>query len=203
MALIVCKKCGKKISDTVENCIHCGASISEEKDIFTESDTVSDKADLKANSTQQDKIIDYDSFNEEDKIKLESEFLSSDKWAAKFRRTKIELPKFRAVLILPLWGFLGWGLFYKYYIANQTVYDVNKATASAILIVALFAVSLISLIATHIVGKVHKKSVNRYIYMKKYQQWLLNEKKISFIPTFVKTEEKIIFDNINIDNMKL
>ena len=37
MALIVCKGCGKKISDTVEKCIHCGtptlepAPIEEEK----------------------------------------------------------------------------------------------------------------------------------------------------------------------------
>ena len=29
MGLIVCKNCGKRISDTVDDCIHCGAPIND------------------------------------------------------------------------------------------------------------------------------------------------------------------------------
>lgn len=39
MALIKCKECGKEVSSTVKNCIHCGCPLSYGRVIFKASDT--------------------------------------------------------------------------------------------------------------------------------------------------------------------
>lgn len=39
MALIKCKECGKDVSNTLENCIHCGCPLSFGRVIFKASDT--------------------------------------------------------------------------------------------------------------------------------------------------------------------
>lgn len=39
MALIKCKECGKDVSSTLENCIHCGCPLSFGRVIFKASDT--------------------------------------------------------------------------------------------------------------------------------------------------------------------
>ena len=43
MALIICKHCGRKVSDTVSDCIHCGNSLQTEELVENSAPIVEDK----------------------------------------------------------------------------------------------------------------------------------------------------------------
>ena len=201
MALIVCKKCGKRVSDTAEKCIHCGASLTDNDDaVKQEKETISKNIDEQSDL----KIPEYSSYDDDDKIRLENEFLKSDRWAKKFRRMGIELGKFKSLFLEVMFAFVAYVGICRYCynnVFNKTIYNEKIMAYSIVIISFLFVICFALLIATSIMGIVHKRSVKKYIYMKKYQRWLLKEKGISYTPLFVELKEKAIFDNVNLDKI--
>ena len=104
MALIICKKCGKKISDTNESCIHCGALIAEEEPILQVQPEETLEEDVSPN--KEDTPVTKHAFNnlsEEDRLVLEREFVSSDKWARNYLKRKEEGDKlFSPLFVYPI-----------------------------------------------------------------------------------------------------
>ena len=81
MAIMICKNCGKKVSDTVEVCIHCGkdprtepAMVVAEPIKKEEPEKVQQEIELEDESP-----VDFFQLDEEEQLKLESEFLKEDK----------------------------------------------------------------------------------------------------------------------------
>ena len=88
MALIECSRCGKKITDTAENCIHCGAP-THILDSDDKSTCINDQC-ISENAGESDCLPSYNSFGEDYKLELEREFLKSDVRAMKYRRRRAE-----------------------------------------------------------------------------------------------------------------
>lgn len=57
MALIKCPECGKEISDTVKNCIHCGYVLKQETNVSPQQTIVTVEAPKKAKSSSKFLII--------------------------------------------------------------------------------------------------------------------------------------------------
>ena len=198
MALIVCKTCGKKVSDTVDRCIHCGAPIAEEPFVLK----TEEKKETVKKSEQT--LHNYSSYDSADQIKLEKEFLSQDKWARRFRRTKNDISKFKHWFIHMCWLFIIYRLVYLYLykeVFEQSIYRKDMTDVSIYLMVALFAVSFIGMLVTWGMEIAKKRSVKRYIYLKKYQRWLKETKQIQYNPQFFEKKEQAAFDQIDIEKI--
>ena len=103
MALIVCKKCGKKVSDTLDKCIHCGAPLTDDAELPPEDETASSNQSEEAKKKKA--LLSFDSLSEDDKTILEREFVKKDKWAYKHRRNVAEIPLFSATVWVVIAGF--------------------------------------------------------------------------------------------------
>ena len=55
MALIVCKKCGKKVSDTLDKCIHCGAPLTDDAELPPEEETASSNQSEETKKKKEDR----------------------------------------------------------------------------------------------------------------------------------------------------
>ena len=65
--------------------------------------------------------------------------------------------------------------------------------------IALMLCILASTLYISIANKADKSSSARYIYLKKYQKWLLNEKEIEYQPLFNTEKETILFEETDLD----
>ena len=97
MALIICKKCGKNISDTSTRCIHCGTPIKDEAETLKVESPAKPKNET---LTPSKKLANFHKLSEDQQVALENEFLKSDKSARKYRRKGIEIGKFAWLTIL-------------------------------------------------------------------------------------------------------
>ncbi len=202
MALIVCKHCGQKISDTVEMCIHCGALISGEP--FVQKEESEDADTLDRNKEEKTAQYDYEKYNEDIRIQLEQQFLTTDKWARSFRRKGVEIQKFKSLfswgIILPVLIVLAVRYCYSN-VFKESFYNEIPLGIAGMGAILLFTVSLILTVVLFFVGMVYKRSLNKYIYMKKYQRWLLEEKNVRYTPVFLDKKSKEKFEKLDIDNI--
>ena len=200
MALTICKKCGKRVSDTVEKCIHCGALLNqpEEPAIVVQNDADNKES---ASETAVGEPVRLESLNERIRKELEEEYLAADEWARKYRRSKAETASYSRYLFIYL------GLLLLYLRALE-LFDITFAgplinqTAFIVSVISLALLLGISfaLLVYAIVKRVHLKlTLARYVYLKRYQGWLLKEKKIDFEPHFKRNIEKQRFDSINVE----
>ena len=80
MALIICKNCGKRVSDTAEKCIHCGASLAEELiEEVKEEEIAKEEVNKVEKEEEGPKLIDFAYYNTDDQLELQKEFNKSDK----------------------------------------------------------------------------------------------------------------------------
>ena len=192
MALIVCKKCGKNISDKSEKCIHCGQPLKE----ITESKEVDKAAKALENMPK------FNAINGVTRRKLELEFIKTDKWAYVYRRRGVEIPKLgKFALAMPV--FLAAGVAAVTIVAesvnNGFVLTPWLEKASFVfyaLSASMMAVAILLLIYNRIQ---YGNAINRMTYHKKMQAWLRDVKKINYQPSFRTEREKCLFDEIEID----
>ena len=192
MALIVCKKCGKNISDKSEKCIHCGQPLKE----ITESKEVDKAAKALENMPK------FNALNGVTRRKLELEFIKTDKWAYVYRRRGVEIPKLgKFALAMPV--FLAAGVAAVTIVAesvnNGFVLTPWLEKASFVfyaLSASMMAVAILLLIYNRIQ---YSNAINRMTYHKKMQAWLRDVKKINYQPSFRTEREKCLFDEIEID----
>lgn len=201
MALIVCKECGKKISDASERCIHCGAMTADSLPVV---ETIpQEKPEPKAPEAKKD----YYKLGEETRIQLEIDFLQQDAWAEKYRSKGLELKAFKETFtvgaVLPL-------MFTSFYcIALRVVLDImggqfQNITALWAAGIGVVSCVLIFGVLSTIFSKMslrYERSNDRLIYLKKFQSWLRKEKNIAFQPLFDNPAEKEYFEYINLNNL--
>ena len=193
MALIICRNCGKKISDTAEICIHCGASIKEELKVETKSEEIFVK-----NQSEQTKTRNFEDLNDEVRKKMEREFLKSNSWANKYKRTILQLPSIGKLWILYLaliFIFRETLSLFDIYISgpviNEQYFDLGLLGAISLMIITLC-------LSFYSAGmRIYLKATSaKYVYLKKFQTWLKSEKNIDFIPTFKRKSQLEKFENI-------
>ena len=89
MALIVCKKCGRKISDTVNKCIHCGEDIVDDSRI--DIDVIFEKQEL---------IKPFANLTEKEKEDLVIKYWCKDSKAQKYYKGRAVYMSFANLLFL-------------------------------------------------------------------------------------------------------
>ena len=220
MALIICKCCGKKISDTVKTCIHCGAQLSDETNCHLSSDSEEffpfDDSDCESVSVNSDidsatdddnqtenkkKFVNFNTFDEKQKTLLEKEFLKTDKWAMKYRRNKEESEDYLDVFITGVFLLLIYVLCtikFKFY--SITAINPNLDKIALFLLIAAGAISGFAIIYFFVSKIIYAVSDKKYIYIWKFQKWIREEKSIEYNPPFLSVKEKAKFIQINEDN---
>ena len=174
MALIECPNCGKKFSDTAEKCIHCGFDFR----LQTENEQI--------------KRQEYSSLTEYEQNQLKSEFDASFSQFAKINKNFDKTEKADKVLSAFTIIF-GLGL-----IASLIIFRIIKLNFESVFayIVVVFTVfsflfCVIKLIVWDLI--IYKKRKRNHLaYLKKYRNWLNDEKHIEYDLALTKKERKII-----------
>ena len=191
MALIECRACGKKISDTTEKCIHCGSLTKEPEVEKIEETTITPP-----------KARDYNQISDYERNALEMEFIRQDEEAMKYKvmqNDRLRFKKLRASA-WPIWLLSFLFSVKAFEEAGITTYTSGFAFSLALLFNGLILLLIISItIYLSFTKKAEKTSSKRFVYLKKYQCWLLNEKKIEYTPVFVTEKEKILFEKTYIN----
>lgn len=205
MGLITCYSCGKKISDTSKNCIHCGASVKPKKIIETNFE-LEKSSNTKSSTEEHNKNPEYYSLSKSEQEALEMEFVSNDAVAFKFRRKELEFKKFLslsesffliAILLFVISRYVATQFF------NSKASNENLVAVAVILMAIQIIIGIIYFIK-YIVSKIiYKRSIKKYIYLKKFEVWLKDNEKINYIPLFLNNSEKRIYEQIDLEKMKL
>lgn len=193
MALIVCKNCGKSISDTTKKCIHCGHPVNMQDEII-------EKA--VEEETVDDPYADYPIFHElpaPDRKRLEREFLSTDRWAMKYRRGSEEITKYGKLGVLAIIMMIITRFLLKEFVnVNDPVGIENLAIACNYIINAIlygcFAMIVYLIVRTN-------KSRNRAVYDKRFQKWLREVKEINYVPNFSTESDRFVFEQTDVDDI--
>ena len=198
MALIICDNCGKKYSDSVEKCIHCGF-LKEEVilEVPKPEEKVEEKTEQKA-----EPIKDYFLYNKKEKTALERVFINSDEWAYKYKRKDVLHEKTRIfcgiVLFLSLIYLPLAKIIYELFMKDKEM-NLEAILLGLVVIACTGAISIIILIINGIMERAHKRSLKRVIYYKKFQKWLYDTRKITFEPIFGSKVQQAQFDNFDLD----
>ena len=193
MALIICKQCGKKCSDTVDKCIHCGAATKDFSDLPPV--PVVEEV-IKKNLPR------YEKMPVEQQIMLEMEFLNSDPAALKYRRSGLEIKKF---------GFIASWLFFagqilllvQQYVLNTffngIVYNEKMFEISYYFLAGIVILWIVSFVWVIYLAISYRNKIRRLTYLKKFKNFLLEEKEIDFSPNILTNKEKDIFEQIELN----
>lgn len=198
MAIIVCKNCGKKVSDTVDTCIHCGHNPNEEVVETVEQAVVKETQEEKT----EEKTIDFNELSNEEQLKLETEFLKEDKWAKKYMRNRIELSSYaKPIFLYPILLYIVLRLLHSF---TDIFYEANVINKDAEFIAIVSGIGLATVCITMFAYSILKKVYNvvihaRYIYYRKLQKWLYEKKNISFFPKLRTLRQKALFESIIIE----
>lgn len=196
MAIIICKSCGKKVSDTVDICIHCGKSPTKE---ITEAPKETNPKD--SNEVKKQNFFDL---NQKQQFALESEFLKQDKFAKRYMLDTMEFGFYITPLCFyPILAVLALRLIRFLSQAFNIPLGENVINETFSTLAAVFGIGLIVLCACMFIYGLGKKVYNlitqaRFVYMKKFQKWLIENKDIVFYPELKNARQKAIFDAINI-----
>ena len=86
---------------------------------------------------------------------------------------------------------------------DEPVYNQSLSEASEYLLIALLVFALACLIYSIINSIIMKISIKQYVYMKKFQKWLKEEKGMDYMPPLQKIKQKRIFDSIDLETFNL
>ena len=201
MALITCKICGKKISDTVKKCIHCGSEITLNEVIEIQENTIiqtSEESSPQNLEEEDEELLFSDLKNDERKI-LVKEFWESDKQAYSYIVGNQIAKKFH----------LGWYLRYlPPYLIFFVFLFVLKLRPQNIkilifTIVTILSLTIIEIIISAILKRKYENKAKKYAYKKRFKIWLEENKNIIYYPIFLDKKEERIFEEINIKKVKL
>ena len=191
MNFIICPNCKKNISEKTEKCIHCGAPIQQNK--------------TPTSPSTENNITNYTTLTIPQQEKLQAEFNYKNKTAEAIWRFEVEMNSYKTLSDIGGLAFVLIALFITIAIRYVPLDQVHNEKLMGIA-VALWLILLVFFIALKIIFTVMKKKYNKslkfYYYLKLYQRWLLEEKKIQLIPPFRSLKEKEIFDNIDIHDIQ-
>lgn len=198
MAIIICKSCGKKVSDTVDVCIHCGKNPKEE--------IVQTAEKPNEEEVTSEKTIEFYDLSEKERLALETEYIQQDKSGKKYLLDVFELTSymkplfFYPILAIPLLRLV----FFLSEVFNLPICESNVQNEVFSTIAAISGIGLIALCACMFLYGLFKKIYNlitraRFIYFKKFQKWLAENKNIHFYPELKSARQKAVFESINIE----
>ena len=192
MALIVCNKCGKKVSDTVEKCVHCGAKLSLKND---EPEVKEKKEKIRFFSLpdiEQDRLKDQ--FNLHDP--------EAGKWVHKMTRCYRALKIGRAMLIIS-WIIYGISTV----VLSNRFEKISEDTSAMIAIVIGLCVVVIAGVVGFfltVINSINARNKGRYgqkkiyVYLKKFDAWLAT-KDIIYDIKFETAKNKELYESIDLD----
>lgn len=196
MALITCWKCGKKYSDTIDSCIHCGAPI--ESSASVRDTLLMEDVRIEDVNVKKVEYTDFWDYPEQTRNRLEGEFWAHDKKAAKWRRVEIETKKAWSLVWALILSFCIDFCLVKLLYSNDYSNFFMVSFVCALIGLALAVIISIGLIVAMIFVKC---SIKPFLYMKKLQKWLFEEKRIKFVPRFNNAKERAKFEKINLEYM--
>jgi len=215
MALTVCNNCGKKVSDTVEKCIHCGAPIGTPQDINCDESSSQPDGNVKKDfetDTQKDTegaqkpAKKYFSLSSAERGKLEEEFLYDDKMSMKWYRKSYVSRKIRKL------GAIGWFMHLFLMIVFSFVpnldmveSELNQKFAVIGLCCALVLMfgGLLTVIISVILNIIWNRKIKIYIYLRRFERWLAEKKDIDYNMSFESSRDRMLYDSIDVNTRKL
>lgn len=215
MAIIICKHCGNKVSDTVDTCIHCGVSLTEFKETKATADDTKaadipiceDTEEKTVKKTQEEEnkpLVNFDRFDESRRLALEEEFLKSDTWAMKYRQRKEEVSSYGAIVLFYFNAFLLAGIIFKEKLVNlleKVIYNDTFDKLGGYLMIAGGVALLLCLGYVIAYRVISIFSIKEFVYMKKFQKWLREERNIDYIPPILTIKEQEKFDSVDLNNI--
>lgn len=206
MVLILCPYCKKTISDTAENCIHCGQPLRQAPQAATQpvqAQSVRENVSAARTESAEQKTKNYEDLSFEEKNRLRRQFNAKYPQYAKYderdlftKKSKIfEWIFFVATLLVCI-------LMIKLSIKYSGV-DDKKATACVIVVLVVFCAFCISDTVENIVRMKQRKK--RLRVLKLYVKWLHDEKGVVYKVKFDKQYAglKQYYDRINVDYEKI
>ena len=205
MALIICNNCGKKISDTADECIHCGAKIGfdvNEKIDEIENDIEETEVE---NADKEYDFVKYYSLPVDKQEKLERDFMKSDKEAGAWKEKASVVDKFsktaRAFLLISALVFFALRLFSDV-LSGKLLDETNERAGIcfAIGLIGFVVVLVISLIVMGIAGAVKTLRFGKkkqYVYYRRFADWLYG-KNVIFDIEFLSDKDEKLYKKIDL-----
>ena len=147
----------------------------------------------------------YNELNEAHQTKLENEFLSTDKFAKKYRRKGVEGKRYATIalnilligsILMALQSFALEKLF------GGVVYNQKYLDISEYFLYPLVFIWILSIVMCLYSLFSFRKRRNKQLYAKKFQKWLKSEKSIIFKPNFISELDRIMFEEIDIETKR-
>ncbi len=186
MAIIICDNCGKKYSDTLSACIHCG----HPKQIVKNQHS-NDKAAKSVSKTQieekttETKKVYLSDLSSEYVGELEAEFLEHDAWALKFEQKRRANAMFRNMCMFSVGiSLLSFSVMRNlaFLVKNDFMLHIAEFWS-----IALLVFGIVGTIVFFIRGIVRFFGKKQGAYDEKWKKWLCEEKNI-----FIKDLEDIL-----------
>lgn len=197
MALIICEECKKKVSDSLEVCIHCGAKLSykqQESQEVKRAEVVPTKT---GESIGEEKVFkSYENLLKNEKIALEKDFLSQDEPMKKYKQ-RLQLIEYIIDMSIWLLGINAIAL----EILKRLSYKLQNAKVVLVFIIwaiSLIVLSVVACLVLVIIKKISKRKRNKLLYIKRYQRWLKTKKNIEYSPIFSNARLEVIYENLEI-----
>ena len=203
MALIICENCGKKVSDTAKNCIHCGASLLT-KEVLPQPPAVEEMVEQKEQASEKlDNFVKFKNLEKKQQEALLKEFWKEDLPARKYQKKKTILEFFQYGILLYLLIPNLVAIVFLFVFRFQP-----QSTDGLLLIYSLFAAMMIlQPILLLIFGIIMKLTVDSKVktlaYKKRFQIWAKETKQIVYKPTFENRVESQMFEQIDVKIHKL
>ncbi|MBE6635480.1 MAG: hypothetical protein E7617_04695 [Ruminococcaceae bacterium] len=201
MPLIECSECGKKVSDTVDICIHCCKPIKKNGETNNLSQCKDEKHDKSKSEDRDFKFLSH-----KKQIEFEKRFVEKNDAARKYRRKGLEFSKFTGLSFsCAFWSIIQIiACRYAYNeIFNGNIYNEDYLAVGAVCCFSLMVLGILLLVFNTISRMRYNHSIKKYVYLKMFSEWLEKECNISYIPDFFRDKEKEIYDSIDTRTMKL
>ena len=202
MALIICKTCGKKVSDTAKACIHCGEPILCEEGLQITPVLEEKKEDNVISATISDSMVKFKSLGEIQQEELVHAFWKADKIAIHYQKKKLILDYLKEgflFLILPPALSTIFLSIFRFKVQSPDLLIFVLASC----VIGIAAYGLKALLFKIVEKLTVNRKVKRLTYEKRFQAWAKTEKKIDYTPVFTGKNDEQMFEQINIDTFKL
>ena len=204
MALMTCKHCGRKISDTVTNCIHCGKSTVEETTTVNETELLAETQDNEATEIQPvSNRKEFSTLSKKEQETLVHEFWKIDKTAYKYKKKTTLLEKFgegfSIIYFIPFLLYLLADRVLKLKPQNQTAFKIFVIIPLAMIVFEIVKVLLYILI----LKPLFNTKIKKMAYSKRFQVWVTTEKNIDYSPVFIDKKEEQMYEQLDVNKIVL
>ncbi len=202
MALIICKNCGKSISDKSNLCIHCGASTAH---------TIATEAPQ--NNQSRKDIPSYNLLTKNEREALKEKFIeecsAKDSWLRRYILKAHEIKLNSRCCFISIIAHWGMKLAYSFFgflcdpISQDSAYNLHSILKTThecakyftwIFLGILVLYTIVSLIFLRV-------NISHLIFKKKLQKWLRDEKQMEYSPAFKNEKMRQRFSHLDLNKI--